>query len=80
MMSCVVQRNLNVVIRLNPPWGSSFYRDESDDAQHLNYTTLAIAFKSVVASLPRVNGRNMYLQVGHLMPRDARMECSVFDH
>lgn len=56
-------RNMNVVARLNPPWGSSNYRDESDDPAHRNYTTLANAFRAVVASLPRVNGRNLYLQI-----------------
>ena len=92
---------MNVVVRLSPPWGSSNYRDESDDAAHRcvhpptaerpwgltaaqppvrdaslslvplrlwrpcrNYTTLANAFRAVVASLPRVAGRNLYLQIG----------------
>ncbi len=36
----------------------------SDDPAHRNYTTLANAFRAVVASLPRVNGRNLYLQIG----------------
>ena len=62
-LSAAYQRNLNVVVRLNPPWGSSYYRSESDDPQHMNYTTLANAFKSVVAGLPLVSGRNLYLQV-----------------
>ena len=61
------QRNLNVVIRLSPPWGSSNYRDESDDADHLNYTTLARAFATVVSQLPIATGKNLYLQVALLM-------------
>eukprot|EP01084_Bolivina_argentea_P109202 195169_1 len=57
--------NLNVIIRLNPPWGSSYYRDESDDTQHINYTTLSKAFTSVIKQLPlNPDGKtNLYLQI-----------------
>lgn len=58
-----LQLNLTPVLRLSPPWGQSHYRDMSDDANHLVYTTLAQAFKAVVASLPMKAGQNVYLQI-----------------
>ena len=54
---------LNPVIRLSPPWGSAFYRSESDDDAHHDYTTLASAFHAVVAGLPLVDGQNIWIQV-----------------
>lgn len=55
---------LNVVVRLSPPWGAQYYRAESDDAAHMSYQTLAGAFKSVVAGLPRdPSGRPLYLML-----------------
>jgi len=57
------QRNLNPVIRLSPPWGQQWYRDESDDSAHRNYTSLSQAFRSVVAGLPLKEGQNIYFQI-----------------
>ncbi|ETO27765.1 hypothetical protein RFI_09369 [Reticulomyxa filosa] len=54
---------LNPVIRLNPPWNQAYYRDESDDADHYNYTTLAAAFKAVVEKLPFKPSQNIYFQI-----------------
>jgi hypothetical protein len=62
-VAAVQQLNLNPVIRISPPWGSAHYRSESDDTEHRNYTTLAAAFRAVVAGLPRVEDRNIYVQV-----------------
>lgn len=62
-VAAVQQLGLNPVVRLSPPWGSSHYRDESDDALHHVYTTLAAAFKAVVSGLPRVAGQSLWVQV-----------------
>jgi hypothetical protein len=42
---------------------STNYRDSSDDAAHLQYSTLAAAYLAVVQQLPRVDGRSLYIQV-----------------
>ena len=55
--------NLNIVIRLNPPWGQSFYRSESDNANMTDYTTLAHAYKAVVSQLPFKDNKNLYFQI-----------------
>ena len=59
---------LNVVIRLSPPWGQEYYRDESDDSNHLDYTTLSQCYANVVSQLPMPtnNGNinnNLYFQI-----------------
>ncbi|EGD76627.1 hypothetical protein PTSG_07740 [Salpingoeca rosetta] len=55
--------NMNVVLRLSPPWGQSHYRDMSDDANHHNYTSLAAAFVRVVSQLPRSSNAPLWLQI-----------------
>ena len=62
-LNAAYDRNLSPVVRLSPPWGQAHYRSESDDAGHLNYTTLAQAFKAVVAGLPMRPGVRVYFQI-----------------
>lgn len=50
-LSAALRSGLHPVVRLNPPWGQSNIRDQSDDANHLNYTSLAKSYASVVASV-----------------------------
>ncbi|MCA9657234.1 MAG: hypothetical protein KC486_02730 [Myxococcales bacterium] len=51
------------VIRLGPPWGDRKVRNQSDDAEHLDYSALAQAYADVVASLPKRDGWPMYIEV-----------------
>lgn len=60
--------NLSVVVRLGPPWGQSFYRDEADDTTETPRTkfgTLAGAFSAVVKGLLAVMppNKNLYVQI-----------------
>ena len=57
--------NLNVVVRIGAGWGSSNYRDESDDAAHLKYTSLGAAYGRIVSQLPVPAGKTLYLQIAN---------------
>ena len=76
-ISGVQKLNLNPVVRLSPPWGQGHYRSESDDADHHDYTTLAAAFKSVVAGLPLVDSQPLYIQVGNEPDLCYEWACAV---
>ncbi len=51
------------VIRLGPPWGDRKVRNQSDDAEHLDYSALAQAYADVIGSLPKRPGWPMYVEV-----------------
>ena len=54
------------VLRLDPAHGSRAIRDNSDDAAHLNYTSLAAAWALVVIVGKEPNGHWMCSEgVGH---------------
>ncbi len=55
--------NLIPVLRLGPSWGNMNIRDESNDAAHHDYSTLAQAYRSVVEGLPKRDNWPMYIQV-----------------
>lgn len=67
-------QNLTVVARLSPPWGSSHFRDEADDAAGLapttprqRFDTLAAAHAAVVRDLLAAapGASTVYFQIGN---------------
>lgn len=51
------------VIRVGPPWGDRNLRKESDDANHMDYTSLAQAYRRVVDGLPRDEDTLIWIEV-----------------
>lgn len=65
------QHNLSVVVRLSPPWGAAYFRDEADDLSvtpRTQFSRLAQAHVAVVKGLLTVvpvGGTSLYVQVGN---------------
>jgi len=59
----IYARDLVPVIRLGPPWGNRNLRDQSDDAEHMQYGALASAYAAVVAGLPRRDDWPLIIEV-----------------
>ncbi len=62
-VQAVYARGLVPVLRLGPPWGNEYVRDDSDDAAHLQYTALATAYRRVVEGLPRDPQLPLWIEV-----------------
>lgn len=57
-------RDLVPVIRMGPPWGDTFVRDQSDPGSgYRRYTQLAAAYRRVVQGLPLRPGWPLYVEV-----------------
>lgn len=57
-------RDLIPVVRLGPPWGDRFVRDQADPGSgHMRYTALAAAYRRVVEGLPLRPGWPIYLEI-----------------
>ncbi|MCS6856852.1 MAG: hypothetical protein NZM37_03990 [Sandaracinaceae bacterium] len=57
-------RDLIPVVRMGPPWGDRFVRDQADPGSgHRRYTQLAAAYRRVVMGLPLRPGWPLYVEV-----------------
>lgn len=63
-VSNVYDRDLVPVIRIGPPWGDRFVRDQADDpGTYKRYPSLGGAYARVIASLPRRDGWPLWIEV-----------------
>ena len=72
-------RDLVPVIRLGPPWGQRNIRAWSDDAAHLDYTSLAATWAAVVAGLPMRDGWPLWVEVHNEPNLCYEWECDPAD-
>ncbi len=56
-------RDLVPVIRMGPPWGDRYVRDQSDDPQHLQYGGLCTAYRRVTEGLPMRDGWPLWIEI-----------------
>lgn len=62
-LNAAYANDLVPVIRIGPPWGDRNIRKESDDANHMDYTSLAQAYKRVVQGLPKDDDTLIWLEI-----------------
>ncbi len=67
LQSAITKYNLVPVVRLAAPWGQANIRDDSDDTEHLVYSTLARAYAIVVRDVMQAVPANtdVYFQIGN---------------
>lgn len=73
----VYARDLVPVVRMGPAWGSMNIRDLSDDGRHLDYSSLAQAYASVVAGLPLREGWPIWIEVHNEPNLCYEWECNA---
>jgi hypothetical protein len=69
-------RDLIPVLRIGPPWADRAVRNQSDDAQHLQYTTLAGVIAGVIAKLPRRAAWPLWVEVDNEPNQSLEWQCT----